>query len=95
MQTLIKSASELSPTSTSNPNQQPHLLLSLINSFALRNCKPDPHAYRFVIKTLARNSQFNDLQLVLDHLENVEDFEIPEFIFSRGAFLRLFLSILC
>ncbi|KAK6943404.1 Pentatricopeptide repeat [Dillenia turbinata] len=80
---LMQSASELPPTSNSNPNQPPHLLSSPINSFALYTYKPDPHAYNFVIKTLARNSQFNDLQLVLDHLQNVEDFEIPEFILTE------------
>ncbi|KAK6943228.1 Pentatricopeptide repeat [Dillenia turbinata] len=83
MQTLMKSASELPPTPTSNPKQQTHLLSSLINSFALYNCKPDPHAYQFVIKTLARNTQFHDIQFVLDHLENVEDFEVPEFIVAE------------
>lgn len=72
LRALKQSVSSLSPT---------HLLSSLINSFTMYNCNPTPLAYHFVIKTLVKSSQWQELSLVLDHLEKVEIFETPEVIF--------------
>ncbi|KAL6998488.1 hypothetical protein U1Q18_008616 [Sarracenia purpurea var. burkii] len=56
-------------------------LSTLLHSFTIYNCAPTPNAYHFVIKTLARNSQWDQLPPVLDRVERVEKFETPEFIF--------------
>ncbi|KAK1351545.1 Pentatricopeptide repeat-containing protein, mitochondrial [Heracleum sosnowskyi] len=62
------------------------------------NCSTTPHAYHFVIKTLIRCSQWQELDLVLDRLEKVEIFETPEVIFidlieSFGKFNKIQESI--
>ncbi|KAK7374023.1 hypothetical protein VNO80_07446 [Phaseolus coccineus] len=57
----------------------PFLLSTLLDSFKAYSCDPTPKAYYFVIKTLTRNSQLQDIPPVLDHLEQLETFETPEF----------------
>ncbi|KAJ8438640.1 hypothetical protein Cgig2_016386 [Carnegiea gigantea] len=65
-----------------NPRKTlPFMLNCLIDSFAAYNCEPTPNAYQFVIKTLIRNSQFDELTHVLSHLQNVEKFQTPERVF--------------
>jgi len=59
----------------------PLMLNCLIDSFAAYNCEPTPNAYQFVIKTLIRNSQFDELTHVLSHLQNAEKFDTPERVF--------------
>ncbi|MCL7045685.1 hypothetical protein MKW94_028013 [Papaver nudicaule] len=73
METLITE----STTTTQNPN----LLSLLIDSFTKYKCDPTPSAYSFVIKTLTRNSQFDQIPLVLNRLEKVEKFDTPERFF--------------
>ncbi|KAH0995177.1 hypothetical protein GBA52_019041 [Prunus armeniaca] len=69
---------------SSPPQNQPqHLLSTLIYSFNSYNCEPNPEAYNFVIKTLTKTSQFNDIASVLDRLESVEKFNTPEYIFAH------------
>ncbi|KAM7526563.1 hypothetical protein LguiA_016465 [Lonicera macranthoides] len=59
-----------------------HLLSSLIDSFSIYNCDPTPNAYRFIIKTLTKTSQFfHQLPSVLNHLQNSENFQTPEYLF--------------
>ncbi|GAB2272107.1 hypothetical protein Dimus_006926 [Dionaea muscipula] len=66
---------------TQNPISPPYLLSCLINSFNTHNCEPTPIAYHFVLKTLIRGSRFSEVDSVLIHLENVEKFETPEWVF--------------
>ncbi|KGN58708.1 pentatricopeptide repeat-containing protein At2g38420, mitochondrial [Cucumis sativus] len=64
-----------------NPDQ-PHLLLSaLVTSFTAYSCHPTPNAYYFVLKTLARTSQFHHIPPVLHRLQFLENFQTPEYIF--------------
>ncbi|KAL5740273.1 hypothetical protein ACOSP7_029148 [Xanthoceras sorbifolium] len=79
MQNLKKS---LSQEEQDPNNQAPHLLYSLLHSFTIYNCDPTPQAYLFVIKTLAKTSQFPHIRYVLDHLENNENFETPDSFFT-------------
>ncbi|XP_022983450.1 pentatricopeptide repeat-containing protein At2g38420, mitochondrial [Cucurbita maxima] len=68
--------------SPKQPNSdEPYLLSVLISSFRAYCCDPTPNAYHFVLKTLARSSQFHYIAAVLDRLERVEKFETPESIF--------------
>lgn len=75
------------PTSSLQPRQQttskPYLLSSLIHSFSIYDCEPTPQAYHFIIKTLSKTSQLNQISPVLDHLEKMEKFDTPEFILSH------------
>ncbi|CAL9236034.1 unnamed protein product [Arabidopsis halleri] len=57
------------------------VMRTLVSSFQLHNCEPTPQAYRFVIKTLAKTSQLENIASVLDHLEVSEKFDTPESIF--------------
>ncbi|KAL1193668.1 Pentatricopeptide repeat-containing protein [Cardamine amara subsp. amara] len=57
------------------------VIRTLISSFHLHNCEPTPQAYRFVIKTLAKSSQLENIASVLNHLEEFEKFDTPESIF--------------
>ncbi|CAA7052142.1 unnamed protein product [Microthlaspi erraticum] len=59
---------------------------TIINSFRLHNCEPTPQAYRFVIKTLAKTSQLENIASVLNHLESSEKFDTPESIFRDVIF---------
>ncbi|XP_027353200.1 pentatricopeptide repeat-containing protein At2g38420, mitochondrial [Abrus precatorius] len=59
----------------------PFLLSTLLDSFKGYSCDPTPKAYYFVFKTLTNTSQLQDIPPVLDHLEHMEKFETPEFIF--------------
>ncbi|TKY65734.1 Pentatricopeptide repeat-containing protein mitochondrial [Spatholobus suberectus] len=59
----------------------PFLLSTLLDSFKAYSCDPTPKAYFFVFKTLTNTSQWQDIPPVLDHLEHLEKFETPEFIF--------------
>ncbi|KAL6278244.1 hypothetical protein ACE6H2_021845 [Prunus campanulata] len=69
---------------TSPPQNQPqHLLSTLIYSFNSYNCEPNPEAYNFVLKTLTKTSQFNDIASVLDRLQFFEKFNTPEYIFAH------------
>ncbi|KAK7294805.1 hypothetical protein RJT34_17702 [Clitoria ternatea] len=61
--------------------QYPFLLSTLLDSFKGYSCDPTPKAYYFVIKTLTDSFQLHDIPPILDHLEQVEKFETPEFIF--------------
>lgn len=87
LQTLKKSCLSSNPDSifqqsTQNPPKTPsHLLNCLINSFASYQCDPTLCAYNFVIKTLIQKTQFSELDHVLSHLLNVENFDIPEWVF--------------
>lgn len=59
-----------------------HLLSSLIDSFSIYNCDPTPNAYHFLIKTLTKTSQFfHQLPSVLNHLQNSQKFQTPEYLF--------------
>ncbi|KAF5183769.1 Pentatricopeptide repeat-containing protein [Thalictrum thalictroides] len=82
MEALKKTATE-QQTQTHHNQQTPFLLSALINSFSIYSCDPTPSAYSFIIKTLTQNSQFDQLPFVLDHIQNVENFEPPEQIFSH------------
>ncbi|GAV80853.1 PPR domain-containing protein/PPR_2 domain-containing protein/PPR_3 domain-containing protein [Cephalotus follicularis] len=62
---------------------QSRILSSLLHSFSLYNSNPTPNAYYFIIKTLTKTSQFCDINPILDHLELVENFQTPEYIFAR------------
>ncbi|CAK7343662.1 unnamed protein product [Dovyalis caffra] len=79
MQSLKQSATK--PPQQEEPIK-PHVLSSLIHSFSIYNVEPTPKAYDFIIKTLVKTSQFHYIPSVLDHLENFENFEPPESIFS-------------
>ncbi|XP_042497244.1 pentatricopeptide repeat-containing protein At2g38420, mitochondrial isoform X2 [Macadamia integrifolia] len=79
METLMREA-EIFEKQRQNPDK-PHLLSALINTFNIHECEPTPYAYSFIIKTLAKNFWFDQLPPVLDHLEEVERFEPPEFFF--------------
>ncbi|XP_006294146.2 pentatricopeptide repeat-containing protein At2g38420, mitochondrial [Capsella rubella] len=57
------------------------VIRTLVSSFRLHNCEPTPQAYRFVIKTLAKTSQLENIASVLSHLEVSEKFDTPESIF--------------
>ncbi|XP_010505464.1 PREDICTED: pentatricopeptide repeat-containing protein At2g38420, mitochondrial-like isoform X1 [Camelina sativa] len=57
------------------------VIRTLVSSFRLHNCEPTPQAYRFVIKTLAKTSQLDNIASVLNHLEVSEKFDTPESIF--------------
>ncbi|KAL9302086.1 Pentatricopeptide repeat-containing protein mitochondrial [Arabidopsis thaliana] len=57
------------------------VMRTLLSSFQLHNCEPTPQAYRFVIKTLAKSSQLENISSVLYHLEVSEKFDTPESIF--------------
>ncbi|EFH56003.1 pentatricopeptide repeat-containing protein [Arabidopsis lyrata subsp. lyrata] len=57
------------------------VMRTLVSSFQLHNCEPTPQAYRFVIETLAKTSQLENIASVLDHLEVSEKFDTPESIF--------------
>lgn len=62
---------------------QPNLdLSSLIRSFSLYNLHPTPQAYQFLIKNLIQNRQFTHIPSVLHHLESIEKFQTPEYIFA-------------
>lgn len=76
METLKKTAilEEHNPTS--------HLLSTLINSFCLYGCDPNPSAYSFVINNLMQRSLFSQLPPVLDRLEKIEKFHTPERLFT-------------
>uniref|UniRef100_A0A7C8YL02 Pentatricopeptide repeat-containing protein n=1 Tax=Opuntia streptacantha TaxID=393608 RepID=A0A7C8YL02_OPUST len=89
LQDLKKSALH-SPSNSSHQGSEdsqnpckslPLMLNCLIDSFAAYNCEPTPNAYQFVIKTLIRNSQFDELTHVLSHLQNAEKFDTPERVF--------------
>nr|GMC84102.1 pentatricopeptide repeat-containing protein At2g38420, mitochondrial [Ipomoea batatas] len=57
-------------------------LSALVDSFADYQCDPTPSAYQFVIKEITRNPCTYDLiPKVLDHLQKVDNFEIPEGVF--------------
>ncbi|KAL9315240.1 hypothetical protein ACSQ67_016241 [Phaseolus vulgaris] len=58
----------------------PFLLSTLLDAFKAYSCDPTPKAYYFVIKTLTSTSHLQDIPPVLDHLEQLETFETPEFI---------------
>ncbi|KAI3982066.1 hypothetical protein MKX01_018972 [Papaver californicum] len=73
METLI--------TESTATTQHPNLLSLLIDSFTIYECDPTPSAYSFIIKNLTQNSQFDQIPLVLNRLEKVEKFEIPERFF--------------
>ncbi|XP_017976979.1 PREDICTED: pentatricopeptide repeat-containing protein At2g38420, mitochondrial [Theobroma cacao] len=60
----------------------PILLSTLVRSFSLYNVHPTPQAYHFLIKTLIQNLHFNHIPSVLHHLEHVEKFQTPEYIFA-------------
>jgi pentatricopeptide repeat protein len=89
MQTLKQAAAAATTTvlaaAQENPikHQQPHLLSTLVHSFNTYNCDPTPSAYHYVLKTLARTSQFHHIPLVLDRLERVEKFQTPEYVFTE------------
>ncbi|XP_022157334.1 pentatricopeptide repeat-containing protein At2g38420, mitochondrial isoform X2 [Momordica charantia] len=76
---ILKQAANSPEQSNSD---QPYLLSALVSSFKAYCCHPTPNAYHFVLKTLARTSQFHHIPLVLDRLERVEKFETPEYIFA-------------
>ncbi|CAK9323399.1 unnamed protein product [Citrullus colocynthis] len=77
LRTLKQAANSPKP-----PNSdEPYLLSALITSFRAYCCHPTPNAYYFVLKTLARTSQFHHIAPVLDRLERVEKFETPEYVF--------------
>ncbi|KAL2899988.1 hypothetical protein RDABS01_025070 [Bienertia sinuspersici] len=84
LQTLKRSCLSSTPDSivSQSPLKTPSYLLNcLINSFDSYQCDPTPTAYDFVIKTLIQKSQFNELNHVLSHLQNVEKMETPEWVF--------------
>ncbi|XP_057435338.1 pentatricopeptide repeat-containing protein At2g38420, mitochondrial [Lotus japonicus] len=86
MNILIKQAATIETCSSSSQqiqtqNNNPFLLSTLIDSFKSYSCDPTPNAYYFLIKTLVNTSHLQDIPPVLDHLERVEKFETPEFIF--------------
>ncbi|KAK7287161.1 hypothetical protein RIF29_00249 [Crotalaria pallida] len=61
-------------------NNTPFVLSALISSFKAYNIDPTPKAYFFVVKTLTQNSNFQDIVHVLNHIEQNEKFETPEFM---------------
>ncbi|OMO97703.1 hypothetical protein COLO4_14426 [Corchorus olitorius] len=61
---------------------QPILPSSLVRSFALYELHPTPQAYHFLIKTLLQNLRFNHIPPVLHHLERLDKFQTPEYIFT-------------
>ncbi|GFS38542.1 hypothetical protein Acr_00g0058180 [Actinidia rufa] len=73
-QQALQSLKQSQPTS-------PHLLSSLIDSFSLYNSDPTPNSYHFILKTLSRNSNWDQIPPVLDRIESVEKFETPEYVF--------------
>ncbi|XP_015961160.1 pentatricopeptide repeat-containing protein At2g38420, mitochondrial isoform X1 [Arachis duranensis] len=75
METLKRATLELGSN-----NNHPFLLSTLIDSFKSYSCDPTPKAYFFLIKTLTQHSHFQDIPPVLDHIENMESFETPEFM---------------
>lgn len=83
MQNLIQSLKFPPSTHLEETPNQPHILSSLLHSFSIYNCDPTPEAYYFVIKILAKSSQFSHIASVLDHLEKNEKLEIPEYIFTH------------
>ncbi|KAF9619230.1 hypothetical protein IFM89_005784 [Coptis chinensis] len=62
-------------------NDEKPLVSVLVNSFEMYACEPTPYAYSFVVKSLFKSSQLDQLPCVLDHMRNVERFEPPERIF--------------
>lgn len=84
MENLKKSLIPPSPPSSQKQQDlnKSHVLCSLMRSFTMYNCHPTPNAYRFVIKTLIKTSQFHHIPHILHHLERVEKFECPECIFT-------------
>ncbi|XP_059642831.1 pentatricopeptide repeat-containing protein At2g38420, mitochondrial [Cornus florida] len=72
MRYLKQQSTKTSPT---------HLLSALIDSFKIFNCDPTPSAYHFLIKTLTQTSQSHQLTPLLNHLQYVENFQTPEYIF--------------
>lgn len=75
MQTLKMKVSE----AESNPT--PNFLMILTESFHSNDIDPNPSAYSFLLKYLSRRSLFSQIHPILDHLERVESFEVPESIF--------------
>ncbi|XP_022744534.1 pentatricopeptide repeat-containing protein At2g38420, mitochondrial [Durio zibethinus] len=61
---------------------QPNLLFSLIRSFSIYNVHPTPQAFHFLIKILLQNRHFSHIPSVLHHLEHIEKFQTPEYIFA-------------
>ncbi|ESQ52507.1 hypothetical protein EUTSA_v10017948mg [Eutrema salsugineum] len=70
----------------SGSNENDGVLRTLISSFRLHNCEPTPQAYKFVIKTLAKTSQLENIASVLNHIEISEKFDTPESIFRDVIF---------
>ncbi|XP_012569083.1 pentatricopeptide repeat-containing protein At2g38420, mitochondrial [Cicer arietinum] len=62
-------------------NNNPFLLSTLIDSFKAYNTDPTPKAYYFLVKTITNTSQLHEIPHILNHLEHIEKFETPEFIF--------------
>lgn len=82
LQTLKQSAAQ-TPHQQQNHDKPDYLLSALIHSFASYECDPTPEAYHFVIKTLNKTSQFHHIPPVLDRIEFVEKFEMPEYILAE------------
>ncbi|KAK7340002.1 hypothetical protein VNO77_20693 [Canavalia gladiata] len=83
MQILKQATIEMGPSQQPQRHNlhHPFLLSTLLDSFKAYSCDPTPKAYYFVIKSLTKSSQLQDIPPVLDHLEHMEKFESPEFIF--------------
>lgn len=74
METLKKKVSE--------ENKSPTNFLSILtDSFRSYDSDPSPSAYSFIIKYLFRRHLLAHVPLILDHLEKVEKFDVPERIF--------------
>ncbi|KAL2332286.1 hypothetical protein Fmac_019867 [Flemingia macrophylla] len=83
MQILKKATLEVASSDQSQTQnlRYPFLLSTLLDSFKAFSTAPTPKAYYFLIKTLTSTSRLQDIAPVLDHVEQSEKFETPEFIF--------------
>lgn len=72
--------------SNSSSIENDGVIRTLITSFQLHNCEPTPQAYSFVIKTLTKTSQLENIESVLNHLEISEKFDTPESVFKDVIF---------
>ncbi|KAF7825462.1 pentatricopeptide repeat-containing protein [Senna tora] len=88
---ILKQAAKTSTMASSHDNlnlNHPCLLSTLIHSFKTYSCDPTPNAFYFLFKTLSHTSRLHDIPPILDHLEHVEKFETPEYIF--GYLIRIY-----
>ncbi|KAI4324484.1 hypothetical protein MLD38_029971 [Melastoma candidum] len=61
----------------------PDAVSTLLDSFSSHDCDPTPQSYGFLLNLLCSTGQYRQIPPLLDRLEKVEAFEVPEFVFRQ------------